>query len=634
MAVSTTTPYVEQDGNGVTTAFTFAYKYIASANFKVYLYDEDDGSSVLQTLTTHYTVTATGAATNGVYPGATITFTTAPGSDKKVRIFRDPALTQEFDFDAESDPLPVLTRAADLQAMRDQALDHRLDRAVRIADGEVSSLDPTLPETVTADGGEALCLNGAKTALIWGAQADGTISSVMANFVSSASLAAAREELGVGLTDTPTFTGVILSGAAAGGTALDVNPTAASTAMGFDIDQTGPTNGASLGSEFYFNDVLVNSDQAVVTSTVFAGAFRYGFGGAAAIGQRAALLGRAVLNTATGNVSESLRHYVGVSGEAQASDDDGGTNTGAGAQGSILGVYASSIAASGATNLRGVVGAEINTSVRTGATVKDHVVLRLCPWADHAVVGAGLDAALQICAQSGSVPFEDYGIVFDTSSSGTAANLFGASATFIASLGSDTLLNGVDFSSVTFTGSAFKSTGFSISPAGLINATDQVRVTGAVPAFVLSESGVAANSGKWAFQGNSTQFFVACMSDDEATVNHAMDFSRSGSTPTLLKILTGLQFSVQDLNGAGAVDVVTAMTKWGTTGVNAGTLADGVEGQVKIILMDADGGDGTLTPTNLANGSTITFNDIGDAVLLAFIGTEWWVIANNGCTVA
>lgn len=91
---------------------------------------------------------------------------------------------------------------------------------------------------------------------------------------------------------------------------------------------------------------------------------------------------------------------------------------------------------------------------------------------------------------------------------------------------------------------------------------------------------------------------------------------------------------VQDLNGAGNVSTDGLVTRWTTTGANAGTLLDGFQGQVKIIVMIADGGDGTLTPTNLANGTTITFNDAGDTVVLQFHGSEWWVLSNNGCTIA
>lgn len=97
---------------------------------------------------------------------------------------------------------------------------------------------------------------------------------------------------------------------------------------------------------------------------------------------------------------------------------------------------------------------------------------------------------------------------------------------------------------------------------------------------------------------------------------------------------TTLIGSVQALTGAGAISTTTLATELTTTGINALTLADGTAGQVKIIVMIADGGDGTLTPTNFGNGTTITFNDVGDAVCLVFVGTDWWIVSNNGCTVA
>lgn len=96
----------------------------------------------------------------------------------------------------------------------------------------------------------------------------------------------------------------------------------------------------------------------------------------------------------------------------------------------------------------------------------------------------------------------------------------------------------------------------------------------------------------------------------------------------------GLTGGVQTLTGAGAVNLTTPITHLVTTGANALTLADGNVGQVKAIVMLTDGGDGTLTPTNFGNGTTITFNDVGDSVLLVFLGTDWWIISNNGCTVA
>ena len=91
---------------------------------------------------------------------------------------------------------------------------------------------------------------------------------------------------------------------------------------------------------------------------------------------------------------------------------------------------------------------------------------------------------------------------------------------------------------------------------------------------------------------------------------------------------------VSTRTGAGAIDVTNEITLVVTNAANALTLADGVVGQRKIIKMKTDGGDGTLTPTNLADGTTITFNDVGDVVELVFADTKWQIIANEGCTVA
>lgn len=83
----------------------------------------------------------------------------------------------------------------------------------------------------------------------------------------------------------------------------------------------------------------------------------------------------------------------------------------------------------------------------------------------------------------------------------------------------------------------------------------------------------------------------------------------------------------QALSGAGAISVETYTTNWTTTAAQAGTLADGeFVGQVKVITLVADGGDGTLTPSNLAGGTTIVFSNVGDRVQMVWDGTEWVVV--------
>ena len=80
----------------------------------------------------------------------------------------------------------------------------------------------------------------------------------------------------------------------------------------------------------------------------------------------------------------------------------------------------------------------------------------------------------------------------------------------------------------------------------------------------------------------------------------------------------------QALSGAGAANITAPYTAWTTTSTDALTLADGaVKGHYKKIQMIVDGGTGTLTPSNLSGGTTITFADAGDYAVLVFDGTNW-----------
>ena len=73
--------------------------------------------------------------------------------------------------------------------------------------------------------------------------------------------------------------------------------------------------------------------------------------------------------------------------------------------------------------------------------------------------------------------------------------------------------------------------------------------------------------------------------------------------------------TAQSLSGVGAVDVTSQRTHFTSTGASQGlTLADGTDGQVKVIVHVTDGGSGVLTLTNFGSGSTVTFT--GSQVIL------------------
>lgn len=116
-----------------------------------------------------------------------------------------------------------------------------------------------------------------------------------------------------------------------------------------------------------------------------------------------------------------------------------------------------------------------------------------------------------------------------------------------------------------------------------------------------------------------------------------LQFNAAGElTATDQPKVAGLIGTVQRLSGAGAVNLTTLTTALTTTGGSeALTLADGVDGQIKTIVHDVDGGSAILTPTTKTGFSTMTFTNAGDTITLQFFTTRgWMIIGNRGGTVA
>lgn len=100
----------------------------------------------------------------------------------------------------------------------------------------------------------------------------------------------------------------------------------------------------------------------------------------------------------------------------------------------------------------------------------------------------------------------------------------------------------------------------------------------------------------------------------------------------------GVAAGVQTLSGAGAVNLTNFATAFSSTAAgNALTLADGTVGQMKVIayVTQTAGADtGILTPTSRVGYSTITFNNVGDTIMLMFFTQGWAVIGGAGAVVA
>ncbi len=106
----------------------------------------------------------------------------------------------------------------------------------------------------------------------------------------------------------------------------------------------------------------------------------------------------------------------------------------------------------------------------------------------------------------------------------------------------------------------------------------------------------------------------------------------------------GLDGTAQTITGSTAPSVTTSITLLDGASFSSnatGTLADGTNGQVKIIIMSTaptSSRSYTLTVTNwgttASNTNQLVFNALGEAVVCVFTNNKWYVVANLNATIA
>jgi len=102
----------------------------------------------------------------------------------------------------------------------------------------------------------------------------------------------------------------------------------------------------------------------------------------------------------------------------------------------------------------------------------------------------------------------------------------------------------------------------------------------------------------------------------------------------------GLKQTSQTITADGstttAVDVTSAVTEINaTSATHSCALADGSDGQVKIIVNTSTSGTNaiTITPANFSN-TTITLDAPGESAVCIFKNSKWYVIGGNAPTIA
>jgi hypothetical protein len=151
------------------------------------------------------------------------------------------------------------------------------------------------------------------------------------------------------------------------------------------------------------------------------------------------------------------------------------------------------------------------------------------------------------------------------------------------------------------------------------------------------------------FASAGTYIFEFTTSDGGTTI-HVAELSRpratfmNGVTGTTIDLsgnanVGGVAYieSTEEVADGGAISLTTATSYFATGGSGeTATLAAGTAGQLKTLIMSADGGGDmviTVTNTGWASG-TLTFDTVGDACSLQYVNSKWYVIGNNGVTFA
>ena len=105
----------------------------------------------------------------------------------------------------------------------------------------------------------------------------------------------------------------------------------------------------------------------------------------------------------------------------------------------------------------------------------------------------------------------------------------------------------------------------------------------------------------------------------------------------ILTVDYGLATSLEDLADAAAISLTATTSYFTTAAAETATLADGAEGQMKILVAeDVSAGDMVVTVASASWGGSgeITFSASASGCTLQFVNGAWYCIGNNGATFA
>ena len=106
--------------------------------------------------------------------------------------------------------------------------------------------------------------------------------------------------------------------------------------------------------------------------------------------------------------------------------------------------------------------------------------------------------------------------------------------------------------------------------------------------------------------------------------------------PSFLGLKQASQTITADGSSTTAVNVTAAITEINaTSATHSCAMADGSDGQIKIIINTSSSGTNaiTVTPANFSNTS-FALNAVGETAVCVFKNSKWYVIGGNGVTIS
>jgi len=235
---------------------------------------------------------------------------------------------------------------------------------------------------------------------------------------------------------------------------------------------------------------------------------------------------------------------------------------------------------------------------------------------------------------------------------GWVAEFTGGGANFSASGG---MLNLTMGAATVGTGLQVTSTGVYTGTTGLLALTANSATTGVIAA-ISATSLTTGSALKITTNTTATGEYINCY--DGAAVDFkvsrygAVTIAGNAAGTAALTLTTGdivtlggnlnisnkIIFSgIETIAGGGTTTAADITKTLHSVNADAGgdiiTLADGTIGQVMFFACPSATGTVTITPANLAGGTSVTLNAEGDTCILMFVDTQWYIMGGNGYSV-